>query len=399
MFLVDRRTLLRYALAVGLGSVGSLVSARNEQHDPESIEEVLENYEESQHEDIDETLERLLDGGSSERQGFMKKAENDGVLVRHLGNIHSLGSSTIPSEEKKVIWTLGALVEHTNPDVPRPYSFGEVMRGEVSLDDAVTLTSPHLGRFADLAGSALIDDRFLVAKIARESNGDLYANTGALGLTQVMPATYSDHVRWARESVASNRAVLPADLYAQFVEGERPLRDALLVTPDLAQRAGFELSKRTIGRSDAEYLDRWLPFGIVIEKHHAGRFPARGGVYETLLTADTSITSGGLIALSYLLRLNHTTKQLLLPEFAYDPAQVLARSLTPPDALAAAFNAGDGYAVGRLMDALIMSEPTVRSVREGYDAVDALTRGYRQKVLSSTGVLQGVTDSSVSRAR
>lgn len=273
------------------------------------------------------------------------------------------------------------------------------MRGEVSLDDAVTLTSPHLGRFADLVRSTLIDDRFLVSKIARESNGDLYANTGALGLTQVMPATYSDHVQWARESVASNRAVLPADLYAQFVEGERPLRDALLVTPDLAERAGFELSKRTIGRSDAEYLDRWLPFGIVIEKHHTGRFPARGGVYETLLTADTSITSGGLIALSYLLRLNHTTKQLLLPEFAYDPAQVLARSLTPPDALAAAFNAGDGYAVGRLMDALIMSEPTVRSVREGYDAVDALTRGYRQKVLSSTGVLQGVTDGSVSRAR
>ena len=397
---MDRRSFLKGCGVLALGTLLSPASARvTDGWGDECIQTHPDDYQQRLVGAASGmTIDDFIEGGSDDRRSLFDKLENDQVLTRHLGNIHSLSSEQPVGEHYKVVWTLRELVRHTNPDAPHLYDESDMYgRDGISLDEALSIVTPHLDRFAELSRRTGIDDRFMVAKIARESNGDLFADTGALGLTQVDPLTYADHVRWAGASVASNRAVLPEELYESFVSGERPLRDALLFTPEVASSMGLRLDQRSIGRSDQEYLDRWLPFGIVVEKNHDGRFPAKGGAYETLLTADTSITSGGLVALSYLLRLNHVSKNTMLPEFAYDPAQVLARSVTPPEALAAAFNAGDGYATGRLSSALASTDdPTRKSVSEAYARFDIATEEYRSKVLSSTGALQSLTKGTVS---
>jgi hypothetical protein len=372
---MDRRAFLRYGVAATAGALFGSVRAEEPATVPIG------------------SIDELLAGGTPARCERLEGLADDQRLTTYLAGLYSLPREPQESERKKVVWTLRELARLTHPDRPTLYSYGEAQA--LSINHAIRAAAPHLEAFARIARTSGMDDRFLIAKIARESNGDPWANTGALGLTQVEPATYEDHVRWARQSVASNRAVLPNELYDEFIEGERPLRDALLFTPELAEREGLALEQRTIG-SEEEYLDRWLPFGIMIEKHHAGAFPSQGGAYESLLDPETNLEAGGLVSLSYLLRLNHVTKQAALPEAAYDPAQVLARSATPPQALAAAFNGGDGRASGILRRAINAAEEVTRhDLADAYDRLDKGTRDYRSKVLASTGALQSATTGSI----
>lgn len=353
------------------------------------------------------SIDELLEGGSRARRARLARLADDQALTRSLAHVYELPDRVPDQERKKVAWTLRQLAYLTDPDHPETYSRADAYA--MPLEDAVAQTAPHLGGFGALARSVALDDRLLAAKIARESNGDPNADNGALGLLQVEPATYAFHVGAAAESVASNRAVLPSWLHREFMDRRRPLRDALLFTPELARRMGLRLERRSIGlASESEYLDRWLPFGLVIERDYGGRFPQKGETRASLLDPETNIAAGGLVALDYLFQMYGVTKRFSLPHAGYDPAQVLADPSYPLTAAVAltAFNAGPAPAetayIASIKELGSASNDGPFSVSELDRVFDRLAPGsqyYRRRVINSTGKLQWLTDGSIANAR
>lgn len=348
------------------------------------------------------SIDELLEGGTPERRALLAKLADDQTLTRSFAHVYGLPDRVPDQERKKVAWTLRQLAYLTDPDHPALYTLADAY--EIPLEDAVAKTAPRLGAFHALARSVALDDRLLAAKIARESNGDPSADNGALGLLQVEPDTYAFHLASAAESVASNRAVLPGWLHREFMDRGRPLRDALLFTPELARRMGLDLSRRSIGlASENEYLDRWLPFGIVVERDHGGRFPSKGGVYASLLDPVTNIKAGGLVALDYLFQMYGVTKRFSLPHAGYDPAQVLADPSYPltTNIALTAFNAGPAPAENGYIVSIreIGSPCSISELDLVFDRLEPGTRFYRDRVINSTGKLQRLTNGSVASAR
>ena len=124
----------------------------------------------------------------------------------------------------------------------------------------------------------------------------------------------------------------------------RPLRDLLLLTPEIAQNMGIPLDNEAMWIREGvdKHLNIWLPYGIIAMREF-GEFPGTGmPVYEALVNPRTGLEAGALTALNFWLHTYSPMKRANADYHNHDPGQGMVAPAYPliPQAPASAYIRG-----------------------------------------------------------
>jgi hypothetical protein len=300
------------------------------------------------------SLTDIVSGGSPERQYLMGRLEDPQTLMRYATNmradfirayIRNLRENSTDNA-------------HPESEVRTHY---DITQGDIAEIDATLDRLDSMGLEGFLRGTcmkAAVDTDFMLAKISTESVGNPYAisGMGAIGISQIRAGTYNDMRRHTNGIISRLKTTLPEETVNDLVN--RPLRDLMLLTPEIAHEMEIPLDYNSLYIKDAElHLNAWLPYGIVAMREF-GEFPGTGmHAYDALVNPRIGIEAGALIALNFWLTTYSPTKQPNLEYSNYDPGHALARPSFPlvPQAPASAYLRGQNGVrgtVSRMLDSV-----------------------------------------------
>ena len=314
-----------------------------------------EQYEEMKSNSSRLSLDDIISGGSESRQALIAKLSNGATMMRHATNLKP-----------------NLIRAHAETRAQYNINQGDINEIDKTIENLENLGL--LDYLYSVSNDLAVDSDFYLSKISTESVADPFAlsKAGAIGIAQVLPGTYQEMRDGTNGTMRRLKDNVPEDVLESLKE--RPLRDLLLITPEVAENIGIPLERESRYFSDLNlHLNVWLPYTITAMKHFDS-FPGTGlPVYEALTRARTGLEVGALTALNFWLHTHSPVKNANIEYHNFDPGQAMADPAFPlvPQAPSSAYIRGQNGTHGTVERLVALSNEPY-TVLEGMNWFDGM---------------------------